>query len=134
MKQLQQRAQHKHAFCVIARYASSSAAPFWCLVVIIIKIPQGNLAFRKQTSELTRFANMVINDATFLIDESLASLKKIHDVELLMSKEEEWNALSEDERAMKEGTLEDAKKQVAVSIVLLGSLHLLTKWRIDDKQ
>lgn len=55
---------------------------------------------------------MVINDATFLLDESLASLKKIHDVELLKRNEDVWKSLGDEERRMKEGVLEDAKRQV----------------------
>ncbi|CAJ0608499.1 unnamed protein product [Cylicocyclus nassatus] len=62
--------------------------------------------------EFIRFINMVINDATFLLDESLAALKKIHDVELLMSNKEEWAALGREEQQQKEGILEDAKRQV----------------------
>jgi len=38
---------------------------------------------------------MVINDSTFLLDESLAGLEKIHDIESLMENEGEWNKLSE---------------------------------------
>ncbi|KIH57147.1 u-box domain protein [Ancylostoma duodenale] len=62
--------------------------------------------------EFIRFINMVINDATFLLDESLAALKKIHDVELLMANKEEWAALGREEQQQKEGILEDAKRQV----------------------
>ncbi|VDM53245.1 unnamed protein product [Angiostrongylus costaricensis] len=62
--------------------------------------------------EFIRFINMVINDATFLLDESLAALKKIHDVELLMSNREEWAALGREEQQQKESILEDAKRQV----------------------
>ncbi|PIO70948.1 u-box domain protein [Teladorsagia circumcincta] len=54
---------------------------------------------------------MVINDATFLLDESLAALKKIHDVELVMSNKEEWAALGREEQQQREGILEDAKRQ-----------------------
>ncbi|KHJ99129.1 hypothetical protein OESDEN_00877 [Oesophagostomum dentatum] len=62
--------------------------------------------------EFIRFINMVINDATFLLDESLAALKKIHDVEHLMANKEEWAALGREEQQQKEGILEDAKRQV----------------------
>ncbi|KJH47754.1 hypothetical protein DICVIV_06163 [Dictyocaulus viviparus] len=62
--------------------------------------------------EFIRFINMVINDATFLLDESLAALKKIHDVELLMTNKEEWAALGREEQQQKESILEDAKRQV----------------------
>lgn len=38
---------------------------------------------------------MVINDATFLLDESLTGLRKIRDIEALMENENEFNSLSE---------------------------------------
>lgn len=38
---------------------------------------------------------MVINDSTFLLDESLAGLEKIHEIEALMENESEWNMLPE---------------------------------------
>ncbi|VDL77313.1 unnamed protein product [Nippostrongylus brasiliensis] len=62
--------------------------------------------------EFIRFINMVINDATFLLDESLAALKKIHDVEIVMANKEEWAALGREEQQQRESILEDAKRQV----------------------
>ncbi|KAK6029778.1 u-box domain protein [Ostertagia ostertagi] len=70
---------------------------------------RGTFGFRACGPEFIRFINMVINDATFLLDESLAALKKIHDVELVMSNKEEWAALGREEQQQREGILEDAK-------------------------
>lgn len=53
------------------------------------------IIFRRQGPEFVRFINMVINDATFLLDESLTGLKKIHDIEALMENETLFNSLSE---------------------------------------
>ena len=36
---------------------------------------------------------MLINDTTFLLDESLESLKRIHDVQNLMQNKPEWDKL-----------------------------------------
>ena len=36
---------------------------------------------------------MLINDMTFLLDESLDSLKRIHEVQDLMDNATQWNAL-----------------------------------------
>ncbi|KAK6016960.1 hypothetical protein OSTOST_17550, partial [Ostertagia ostertagi] len=44
--------------------------------------------------------------------ELAAALKKIHDVELVMSNKEEWAALGREEQQQREGILEDAKRQV----------------------
>ena len=65
-----------------------------------------------------RFINMVINDTTFLLDESLEKLKKIHEVETQMANESEWNALSEEERQHKMESLGDAKRQVKIWLQL----------------
>lgn len=55
---------------------------------------------------------MVINDATFCLDESLAALKKIHDVEVLMEKQQEWEALTAEEKQHKEGIRDEASRHV----------------------
>ena len=36
---------------------------------------------------------MLINDTTFLLDESLESLKRIHEIESLMNNKAEWDQL-----------------------------------------
>ena len=36
---------------------------------------------------------MIINDATYLLDESLESLKRIHEIQNLMENKAEWNQL-----------------------------------------
>jgi ubiquitin conjugation factor E4 B len=38
---------------------------------------------------------MIINDATFLLDESLESLKRIHELQILMENKTEWSNLSQ---------------------------------------
>ena len=63
---------------------------------------------------------MVINDTTFLLDESLDKLKRINEIETLMSSESEWNKLSEEEKKQKTELLSDAKAQVK-SWVQLGN-------------
>jgi hypothetical protein len=37
---------------------------------------------------------MIINDATFLLDESLESLKRIHEIQAQMENRNEWSALN----------------------------------------
>ena len=43
--------------------------------------------------QFVRFVNMLINDTTFLLDESLESLKRIHEIESLMNNKAEWDQL-----------------------------------------
>ena len=40
-----------------------------------------------------RYINMLINDTTFLLDESLESLKRIHEVQEEMKNKEQWDQL-----------------------------------------
>ena len=42
-----------------------------------------------------RFINMLINDTTFLLDESIDALRSIRDVQKLMADEVTWNATSQ---------------------------------------
>lgn len=45
-------------------------------------------------SEFIRFVNMLINDTTYLLDESLEGLKRIHDIQVLVADNEAWSRLS----------------------------------------
>ena len=61
---------------------------------------------------------MVINDATYLLDESLANLKKIHDVENKMDNADVWNAISEEEKQRELDTLNEAKRSVRSWLIM----------------
>ncbi|OQR76404.1 ubiquitin conjugation factor E4 B-like [Tropilaelaps mercedesae] len=43
-------------------------------------------------NQFVRFINMLMNDTTFLLDESLQSLKRIHELQEAMKDQEAWNA------------------------------------------
>lgn len=43
--------------------------------------------------QFVRFVNMLINDTTFLLDESLESLKSIYEIQQLMERKAEWDQL-----------------------------------------
>lgn len=73
--------------------------------------------FRECSPDFIRFVNMVINDATYLLDESLLALKKIHDIETL-KESSEWSNLGEEERQMKEDALLEAKRGVRNWLIL----------------
>uniref|UniRef100_A0A914HHH6 RING-type E3 ubiquitin transferase n=1 Tax=Globodera rostochiensis TaxID=31243 RepID=A0A914HHH6_GLORO len=72
----------------------------------------------ESSPSFVRFINMVLNDTTFLLDESLDKLKMIHDIEAILSKETEWNKLSQDEQQRKTEQLRDSKSQVKMWIQL----------------
>lgn len=42
--------------------------------------------------QFVRFVNMLINDTTFLLDESLDSLKSINETQQMMANGAEWDA------------------------------------------
>lgn len=43
--------------------------------------------------QFVRYINMLINDTTFLLDESLESLKRIHEMQEEMRNKEHWDQL-----------------------------------------
>lgn len=44
----------------------------------------------KSGKQFVKFVNMLMNDTTFLLDESLESLKRIHEIQDLIADEEKW--------------------------------------------
>uniref|UniRef100_A0A158R5B5 Ubiquitin conjugation factor E4 B n=1 Tax=Syphacia muris TaxID=451379 RepID=A0A158R5B5_9BILA len=86
---------------------------------------------RKCSPKFIRFINMVVNDTTYLLDESLLALKKIHDIETLMETAE-WGKMNFEDRQMKEGSLDEAKRGVR-SWLILGrdTLDLFTYFTAD---
>ncbi|CAD5210325.1 unnamed protein product [Bursaphelenchus okinawaensis] len=73
---------------------------------------------KKCSPDFVRFINMIINDGTFLLDESLGGLRKVHEVEVLMEDEARFAALSDDERQQKLGVLSEATRSVRSWMVL----------------
>ena len=53
------------------------------------------LFFFSRGKEFVKFVNMLMNDTTFLLDESLDCLKRIHEVQEEMDNVEEWNNKSQ---------------------------------------
>lgn len=51
------------------------------------------LWLRSSGKQFVRYINMLINDTTFLLDESLESLKRIHEVQEEMKNKEQWEQL-----------------------------------------
>ena len=69
-------------------------------IAIVMKslwaVPNHRDAICRESStgkQFVRFVNMLINDTTFLLDESLDSLKRIHEAQELMEDPVEWAAL-----------------------------------------
>lgn len=61
-----------------------------CLLIIFV------FHFIRTGIQFVKFVNMLINDTTFLLDESLESLKRIHEVQEQMADTVAWGKLSDE--------------------------------------
>ena len=57
------------------------------------------------------FINILMNDTTFLLDESLESLKRIHDLQTEAEDAERWQALSREEQQSRTRQLHSDESQ-----------------------
>lgn len=70
---------------------SLGSAVAFCLRELYDRV-QCNCLF-SSGKQFVRYINMLINDTTFLLDESLESLKRIHEVQEEMKNKEQWDQL-----------------------------------------
>jgi len=61
--------------------------------------------------QFVRFVNMLMNDTTFLLDESLDCLKRIHEIQELQDDKAKWNALSKEQQQSKSRQLSTDERQ-----------------------
>lgn len=52
--------------------------------------------FDRTGIQFVKFVNMLINDTTFLLDESLESLKRIHEIQEQMADTAAWTKLTDE--------------------------------------
>ena len=64
---------------------------------------------RINTDFFVQFVNMLVNDVTFVLDESLSSLVKIHDLSVELRDEELMRHLDEEQKKEKQELLDDTK-------------------------
>uniref|UniRef100_A0A915E1H8 RING-type E3 ubiquitin transferase n=1 Tax=Ditylenchus dipsaci TaxID=166011 RepID=A0A915E1H8_9BILA len=91
---------------------------------------------RDCTQDFFRFTNMIINDMTFLLDESMTNLKTIHDIEWVeMNDTAAWAALSQETRQQKLDALSQAKSSVKTWLVLCNdTMELFISLTTDNPQ
>jgi len=65
-----------------------------------------------------RFVNLMINDVTYLMDESLNELTQIHNIETEMENAQEWASKSPQYRREREGTLRSLERHASGYITL----------------
>ena len=85
-------------------------------------------AFRAETGreDFIRFVNYLLNDATFLLDESLSKLMLIHDIQLEMADKATWDSQTEEQRKDREKLFRQSEGQATSFLVYTyEALHLL---------
>ncbi|XP_052356461.1 LOW QUALITY PROTEIN: ubiquitin conjugation factor E4 B-like [Oncorhynchus keta] len=81
--------------------------------------------------QFVRYINMLINDTTFLLDESLESLKRIHEVQEEMKNKEQWNQLPRGQQQSRQSQLTQdervSRSYLALATETVDMFHILTK-------
>ncbi|XP_060521992.1 ubiquitin conjugation factor E4 B [Cylas formicarius] len=89
----------------------------------------------KNGNQFVKFVNMLMNDTTFLLDESLESLKRIHEIQELIADTDKWSKLSNDQQQSKMRQLSADERQCLSYLTLaretVDMFHYLT---IDIKE
>ena len=74
-----------------------------------------------------KFFNLLLNDAIYLLDESLKDLQKIKEIQTLMDSPTEWNALTQQEKTDKTNALAQYERFVKSYILLANeTVHMLS--------
>ena len=83
------------------------------------------------SKNFTRFVNMLINDTTFLLDESIDALRNIHDTQELIANKPEWEKLTHEMRTSRQRQLATDERQCKSYLTLatetVDMLHHLTQ-------
>ncbi|KAJ4465100.1 ubiquitin elongating factor core-domain-containing protein [Lentinula lateritia] len=89
----------------------------------------------ENVDKFIRFINLMINDVTYLMDESLSELTQIHDIQTEMDNKEEWNSKPLEYRREREGTLRQLERH-ASSYTTLGrsTVELLKLFTAETKK
>lgn len=72
----------------------------------------------RRVDNFVRFVNLMINDVTYLMDESLNELAQIHNIETEMENRQEWATKSPQYRREREGTLRTLERHASGYITL----------------
>jgi len=68
--------------------------------------------------QFVKFVNMLINDTTFLLDESLESLKRIHEIQEQMANTTAWRKLSEEVQLIRTRQLNADERQCRFVLII----------------
>jgi ubiquitin conjugation factor E4 B len=110
-------------------------------ISVILKLLWGNLQHRNSfitesrddrvDAPFIRFINMLINDTTFLLDESLDALKAIHETQEAMKDNQGWNSQPQSMQQSRLHQLAQDERQcrsyLTLATEILETFHYLTK-------
>ncbi|XP_054632999.1 ubiquitin conjugation factor E4 B isoform X2 [Dunckerocampus dactyliophorus] len=81
--------------------------------------------------QFVRYINMLINDTTFLLDESLESLKRIHEIQEEMKNKDQWDQLPREQQQSRQSQLTQdervSRSYLALATETVEMFHILTK-------
>ncbi|CAH1129076.1 unnamed protein product [Ceutorhynchus assimilis] len=84
----------------------------------------------KTGTQFVKFINMLMNDTTFLLDESLESLKRIHEIQELIADDKKWSKLTTDQQTSRMRQLSADERQCRSYLTLaretVDMFHYLT--------
>ncbi|KAE9400507.1 hypothetical protein BT96DRAFT_965352 [Gymnopus androsaceus JB14] len=89
----------------------------------------------ENVDKFVRFVNLMINDVTYLMDESLSELSQIHDIQVEMDDRATWNTKPAEYRQERESTLRQLERH-ASSYTTLGrsTVELLKLFTAEAKK
>lgn len=93
------------------------------------------MQYNRNTERFVHFANLLMNDATYLLDESLSKLAEIKAIQEEMANRVEWDARDQTERTEREQHLRQTEGQ-ATSYITLGksTVELLKLFTAEAKE
>jgi ubiquitin conjugation factor E4 B len=71
------------------------------------------LTFCRNVDKFVKFVNLMINDVTYLMDESLGELAQIHNIQVEMDDQAAWNRQTPEYRREREGTLRSLERHAS---------------------
>ncbi|KAH6907999.1 ubiquitin conjugation factor E4 [Coprinopsis sp. MPI-PUGE-AT-0042] len=110
-------------------------------IAFVLKIIWDNPVHREalkgvatNVDKFVRFVNLMINDVTYLMDESLGELAQIHNIQKEMDDKEAWDTQPQEYRREREGTLRSLERH-ASSYTTLGrsTVELLKVFTAEAK-
>ncbi|KAF8631028.1 hypothetical protein AX15_002639 [Amanita polypyramis BW_CC] len=110
-------------------------------IFYVLQSVWNNLSHRKalnaeaqKVEKFVRFVNLMINDVTYLMDESLGELAQIHNIQVEMDDKVTWNSKPQEYRRERENTLQSLERHASGYITLgRSTVELLKMFTAETK-